>query len=122
MLGGQGRNRTVDTRIFNPLLYQLSYLAMFLDMLCLGRPCPAFRKNRHTNKICAAFENNSTRRSFGGGTEMGDCFVVLRGCGLAAVAHATAKVDAELLDLAVEMGAFEPCLLGYAGHAAIFAG
>ena len=28
--GGQGRNRTTDTRIFNPLLYQLSYLA-FLD-------------------------------------------------------------------------------------------
>jgi hypothetical protein len=26
--GGQGRNRTTDTRIFNPLLYQLSYLAM----------------------------------------------------------------------------------------------
>ena len=26
-VGGQGRNRTVDTRIFNPLLYQLSYLA-----------------------------------------------------------------------------------------------
>ena len=26
-IGGQGRNRTVDTRIFNPLLYQLSYLA-----------------------------------------------------------------------------------------------
>jgi hypothetical protein len=25
--GGQRRNRTVDTRIFNPLLYQLSYLA-----------------------------------------------------------------------------------------------
>ena len=25
--GGQGRNRTIDTRIFNPLLYQLSYLA-----------------------------------------------------------------------------------------------
>jgi hypothetical protein len=24
---GQGRNRTGDTRIFNPLLYQLSYLA-----------------------------------------------------------------------------------------------
>jgi hypothetical protein len=28
VLGGQGRNRTVDTRIFSPLLYQLSYLAM----------------------------------------------------------------------------------------------
>ena len=27
-LGGQGRNRTTDTRIFNPLLYQLSYLAV----------------------------------------------------------------------------------------------
>src|SRR5712675_873450 len=25
--GGQGRNRTSDTRIFSPLLYQLSYLA-----------------------------------------------------------------------------------------------
>ena len=26
--GGQGRNRTTDTRIFSPLLYLLSYLAM----------------------------------------------------------------------------------------------
>jgi hypothetical protein len=26
--GGQGRDRTADTRIFNPLLYQLSYLAL----------------------------------------------------------------------------------------------
>ncbi len=26
-IGGQGRNRTTDTRIFSPLLYQLSYLA-----------------------------------------------------------------------------------------------
>ncbi len=25
--GGQARNRTTDTRIFSPLLYQLSYLA-----------------------------------------------------------------------------------------------
>ena len=25
--GAQGRNRTSDTRIFSPLLYQLSYLA-----------------------------------------------------------------------------------------------
>ena len=25
--GGSGRNRTIDTRIFNPLLYQLSYRA-----------------------------------------------------------------------------------------------
>ena len=27
--GGQGRNRTTDTRIFSPLLYQLSYLAPY---------------------------------------------------------------------------------------------
>jgi hypothetical protein len=32
--GGQGRNRTIDTRIFSPLLYQLSYLAM--GMRCEG--------------------------------------------------------------------------------------
>lgn len=25
-IGGQGRNRTYDTRIFNPLLYLLSYM------------------------------------------------------------------------------------------------
>ena len=28
LIGGLGRNRTTDTRIFNPLLYQLSYLAI----------------------------------------------------------------------------------------------
>jgi hypothetical protein len=27
-LGGPGRNRTTDTRIFNPLLYRLSYQAI----------------------------------------------------------------------------------------------
>lgn len=27
LYGGQGQNRTADTRIFSPLLYQLSYLA-----------------------------------------------------------------------------------------------
>ena len=27
-LSAQGRNRTADTRIFNPLLYQLSYLGI----------------------------------------------------------------------------------------------
>ncbi len=28
IFGGQRRDRTADTRIFNPLLYQLSYLAV----------------------------------------------------------------------------------------------
>ena len=27
VIGGLGRNRTADTRIFNPLLYRLSYRA-----------------------------------------------------------------------------------------------
>ena len=35
--GGQGRNRTTDTRIFSPLLYQLSYLAI---AGLLGSACP----------------------------------------------------------------------------------
>ena len=30
-LGGLGRNRTTDTRIFNPLLYRLSYRAKERD-------------------------------------------------------------------------------------------
>ena len=29
-IGGLGRNRTTDTRIFNPLLYRLSYRAIYL--------------------------------------------------------------------------------------------
>ncbi len=37
--GGQGRNRTTDTRIFSPLLYQLSYLAP-------GAPRPASSDRR----------------------------------------------------------------------------
>ena len=31
--GGQRWNRTTDTGIFSPLLYRLSYLAMFFDEL-----------------------------------------------------------------------------------------
>ena len=33
VFGGLGRNRTTDTRIFNPLLYQLSYQAVW-DIRC----------------------------------------------------------------------------------------
>ena len=32
-IGGQERDRTADTRIFSPLLYQLSYLANDLEMV-----------------------------------------------------------------------------------------
>ncbi len=37
--GAQGRNRTSDTRIFNPLLYQLSYLGIW----AAGRRLPKAR-------------------------------------------------------------------------------
>ena len=33
LFGGQGRDRTGDTRIFSPLLYQLSYLATIVQGL-----------------------------------------------------------------------------------------
>ena len=35
-IGGQGRDRTGDTRIFSPLLYQLSYLATVLKVAMVG--------------------------------------------------------------------------------------
>jgi hypothetical protein len=49
--GGQGQNRTADTRIFNPLLYQLSYLAM------LFARCQASRR-RDYSKIVAPAKRN----------------------------------------------------------------
>jgi hypothetical protein len=42
--GGQGRNRTTDTRIFSPLLYQLSYLAAGWGRV-LDRPARASSSN-----------------------------------------------------------------------------
>src|SRR6185437_9708596 len=45
--GGQGRNRTTDTRIFSPLLYQLSYLATPAGSLAR----PALRGLAITNRV-----------------------------------------------------------------------
>ncbi len=45
--GGQGRNRTTDTRIFSPLLYQLSYLAMRGGRARIDRIRPARRKDAY---------------------------------------------------------------------------
>ena len=39
--GGLGRNRTTDTRIFNPLLYQLSYQAVFFRLASRAGPFPS---------------------------------------------------------------------------------
>ncbi len=36
MPGAEGRNRTIDTRIFSPLLYRLSYLGPSDSILCFG--------------------------------------------------------------------------------------
>ena len=57
--GGQGRNRTTDTRIFSPLLYQLSYLAFVRQPLnnrcCLStRFYPRYFEN--TNPACSTPE------------------------------------------------------------------
>ena len=44
--GGLGRNRTTDTRIFNPLLYQLSYQAVFFRLASRAGPFQAFSEAR----------------------------------------------------------------------------
>src|SRR5882762_23346 len=49
--GGQGRNRTTDTRIFSPLLYQLSYLAAGDGGRVLDRPAPGPASNRRANSL-----------------------------------------------------------------------
>src|SRR4051794_15351466 len=43
--GGQGRNRTADTRIFSPLLYQLSYLAPYRT--CFATAHSALARNHY---------------------------------------------------------------------------
>ena len=56
--GGSGRNRTTDTRIFNPLLYQLSYRAILLFLL--PRQPFDFREGGHYSvkrNYCKFFTN-----------------------------------------------------------------
>ena len=45
--GGPGRNRTTDTRIFNPLLYRLSYRAIFEAKIGFSRNKTAKTKARY---------------------------------------------------------------------------
>ena len=62
--GGQGRNRTTDTRIFSPLLYQLSYLAVselsaHADRATKGRYLNLYPQVRQPNPpflSCSLFE------------------------------------------------------------------
>ena len=47
--GGVGRNRTGDTRIFSPLLYQLSYRTLFQSF---SRPASGYRTIRCFSAEC----------------------------------------------------------------------
>src|SRR5438034_10517629 len=59
---GQGQNRTADTRIFSPLLYQLSYLAEPPKLLSTQQlPQAALCDQRLTSGHCGT--NNGTRSS-----------------------------------------------------------
>ncbi len=65
--GGQGRNRTTDTRIFSPLLYQLSYLA-FHGLASSGRgfsvlAYPVAARPRYTGLTLIAAEAAPTKAS-----------------------------------------------------------
>ena len=56
--GAQGRNRTSDTRIFSPLLYQLSYLGIFrrteASNVGSSKCALAYRGFGRTKQACAA--------------------------------------------------------------------
>ncbi len=54
--GGRSGNRTCDTRIFNPLLYQLSYPAMCLIMDANNSK---YLQVAHYSKDCAAPHSES---------------------------------------------------------------
>ena len=48
--GGSEQNRTADTRIFNPLLYQLSYQAIKMAVLTGIEPAIFGVTDRHVNR------------------------------------------------------------------------
>ena len=103
-LGGLGRNRTTDTRIFNPLLYQLSYQATLFFS----------RSDRTSSSPAPKSEDRDCSTDRGLGARL---------AGLDAVAAlVAAEVHAELLELAVEVGAFQAGFLGDAGHGTVFLG
>ena len=62
--GGQGRNRTVDTGIFSPLLYQLSYLACTEASGVLNRlGCPESRCQRTSSCLYNKWQDGTDQRS-----------------------------------------------------------
>src|SRR5690606_20664317 len=60
--GGLGRNRTTDTRIFNPLLYQLSYQANERSRIIhdIFQLCRRWQKFFESPPICTPTATNCT--------------------------------------------------------------
>src|SRR5690349_99145 len=90
MLGGLGRNRTTDTRIFNPLLYQLSYRA----------------KSLWSRQISQSLEP----------TELPGSVWSLR---LYSASAPSRKIHPQLFEFSIKVRAFKPGLLGHTGHGAV---
>ena len=53
--GGQRWNRTTDTRIFNPLLYRLSYLAKFSNLSLESESAVLNRLDGFKSSSCTLF-------------------------------------------------------------------
>ncbi len=64
--GAQGRNRTTDTRIFNPLLYQLSYLGMPSANRLVNAPAFGAGGYMESRRGCPAAEPTPCGSSAGG--------------------------------------------------------
>src|SRR6185436_1752868 len=62
--GGQGRNRTTDTRIFSPLLYRLSYLATVLQIHLEWQSHKNLPAATHTRILALATELLGLRQTF----------------------------------------------------------
>jgi hypothetical protein len=93
--GGLGRNRTIDTRIFNPLLYQLSYRANEEQDYIKGF---SLWQALSLKKLKRAGFTRRARRS---------------------LALVLAEIDAELLELAIQVSTLEPGFFRDARHAAV---
>jgi hypothetical protein len=110
--GGLGRNRTTDTRIFNPLLYQLSYRAT--------------QKREYSNiaaddSSLAAIFLGPPKRPPAPQSAVQAAVPVTSLSPNPLLALVLAQINAKLLELAIQMGPFEPGLLGHARHAPVLA-
>ena len=92
LFGGLGRNRTTDTRIFNPLLYRLSYQAMTREV-----------------------KSRALYRATFLGLDPGACSATT-------ATLVARQVHAKLFEFAVQVGAFEPRFFGHSGHRAVLFG